>query len=63
MSLEKSREEQEQEQQANIFNPGEHAERLIQIPPHYELICKIRLHVATGSSYIIVKENNEIKTK
>lgn len=58
LSLQKSREEQEQEQQANIFNPREHAERLIQIPPHYKLICKIRLHVATGSFYIIVKENN-----
>lgn len=58
LSLQKSREEQEQEQQANIFNPRERAERLIQIPPHYKLICKIRLHVATGSSYIIVKENN-----
>lgn len=58
LSLQKSREEQEQEQQANIFNPRERAERLIQIPPHYKLICEIRLHVATGSSYIIVKENN-----
>lgn len=54
-------EEQEQEQQAKSFNPREHAGRLIQIPPHYQLICKIRLHVA--SAYTGVKENNLIKIR
>lgn len=43
-------------QQADIFNPRCHAERLIHIPPHYKPIYKIRLRVATDQVTLLGKQ-------